>query len=78
MQKDLAVDVGYPLSYIQAPGPKRDEVKDMVQQDFAKADVYFQTLNVQSIMQEKKYSVRIWNLIAKHFFYLANIYSVQS
>ena len=38
-------------------GPERDNIKSDVQQDFAKADVYFQSLNVQTIKQEGKYTV---------------------
>ncbi len=53
------------ITYIQrrsrflSSGPDREAVKLLVQQDFAKADVYFQSLNVESIKQEKKYTVRI-------------------
>ncbi len=51
--------MGYPMEMLSAPGPKQDEIKAHVQEDYAKADIYFQTLNVQTIAQEKKYTVSI-------------------
>ncbi len=39
------------------PGSARDAIKTEIQEDFVKADIYYQTLNVQTIAQEKKYSV---------------------
>ena len=54
----FALDMGYPQSDILTGGPKQDLIKERIQEDFVKADIYFQTLNVQTIKQEKKYSVR--------------------
>ena len=53
----FALDLGYPSSDLVVGGPKQDMIKQRIQEDFVKADVYFQTLNVQTIRQEKKYSV---------------------
>ena len=53
----FASDLGYPSSDLVGGGPKQDIIKQRIQEDFVKADVYFQTLNVQTIRQEKKYSV---------------------
>ena len=53
----FASDLGYPSSDLVGGGPKQDMIKQRIQEDFVKADVYFQTLNVQTIRQEKKYSV---------------------
>ena len=58
IQMLFALDMGYPPSDLVAGGPKQDLIKQRIQEDFVKADVYFQTLNVQTIKQEEKYSVR--------------------
>lgn len=58
IQMLFALDMGYPSSDLVAGGPKQDLIKQRIQEDFVKADVYFQTLNVQTIKQEEKYSVR--------------------
>ena len=47
----------YPTEVLQAGGPERDKVKSQIQEDYAKADIYFQSLNVQTISQEQKYTV---------------------
>lgn len=57
IQMLFALDMGYPSSDILTGGPKQDLIKQYIQEDFVKADIYFQTLNVQTIKQEKKYSV---------------------
>ena len=57
MQIDFALGMDYPTETLEADGPMRDEIKSQIQEDFAKADIYFQSLNVQTIAQEKKYSV---------------------
>ena len=58
IQMLFALDLGYPSSDLLTGGPKQDLIKQRIQEDFVKADIYFQTLNVQTIKQEKKYSVR--------------------
>ena len=47
----------YPTETLEAGGPDRDMIKSQIQEDYAKADIYFQSLNVQTIAQEQKYSV---------------------
>ena len=52
----------YSKEILEVDGPKRDMIKSQIQEDYAKADIYFQSLNVQTIAQEKKYSVySLWN-----------------
>ena len=53
----FALDLGYEESEVVNFGLKRDMIRERIQEDFVKADVYFQTLNVQTIRQEEKYSV---------------------
>ena len=56
-QVDFAVDMNYPKSQLNVIGPERDMIQKQIQQDFVKADIYFKSLNVQTIAQEKKYTV---------------------
>ena len=56
-QEYLAEDIGYERSVIKARGAEALAIKSLIQEDFVKADVYFQTLNVRAIKQEAKYSV---------------------
>ena len=56
-QIDFALDMNYSATILETDGPERDMVKSQIQQDFAKADIYFQSLNVQTIAQEEKYTV---------------------
>ena len=55
---NLAIELGYEESVVMANGPKAAEIKSEIQEDFARADIYYQTLNVQSIIQSAKYSVQ--------------------
>ncbi len=57
-KSDLAIDAGYDQEYIEARGPKATEIKEKVQEEFVKLEVYFQSLNVQTITQTAKYTVR--------------------
>ena len=57
LQIDFALGMDYPTETLEAGGPDRDMIKSQIQEDYAKADIYFQSLNVQTIAQEKKYSV---------------------
>ena len=57
LQIDFALGMDYPTETLEADGPMRDMIKSQIQEDFAKADIYFQSLNVQTIAQEQKYSV---------------------
>ncbi len=36
-------------------GPKALEIKATIQEDYSRADIYFKSLNVQKLTQEKKY-----------------------
>ena len=56
-QKELAYDIGYDSTLVNDPGPKSLEVRSKIQQDYLKAEIYYQTLNVQSITQTAKISV---------------------
>ena len=53
----LAEDLGYSTSELELQGPKAAIAKESIQQDYAKADIYYQTLNVRTITQSPKYSV---------------------
>ena len=64
LQYDLAIDLGYSNSDLQGSPPKQAEAKAKVQQDYARVDVYFQTLNVKSIVQTPTYPVS--NIINSH------------
>ncbi len=64
LQRDFAYDMG--VSAEKLNNPKiREALKEDIQKDFAKATVYYQTLNVQTISQEPKYSVRLSMTIDK-------------
>ena len=58
----MAIELGYEAALIEANGPKAAEIKAAIQEDFARADIYYQTLNVQSIIQSAKYSVNYFQL----------------
>ena len=57
LQYDLALDLGYSDSDLQGDPIKKAEAKAKVQQDYTRVDVYFQTLNVKSIVQSPTYPV---------------------
>ena len=38
-------------------GQKKVQMMEYIQQDYVKADIYYQTLNVKSIKQDRKYTV---------------------
>ena len=61
LQYDLAIDLGYSNSELKGSPIKQAEAKAKVQQDYARVDVYFQTLNVKSIVQTPTYPVSIIN-----------------
>ena len=54
---DFAIGMDYCQETLNVDGPDRDKIKSQIQEDFAKADIYFQSLNVQTIVQERKYTV---------------------
>jgi hypothetical protein len=51
--------LGYSNSELKGSPIKQAEAKAKVQQDYARVDVYFQTLNVKSIVQTPTYPVSI-------------------
>ena len=54
-QNLLATDLGYTID--NAQGPEGQKIKDDIQQDYLKMDIFYQTLNVKSISQSAKYPV---------------------
>ena len=56
-QVDFALAMNYTEEDIDKSGPELDMFKDQIQGDFAKADIYFNSLNVQTMAEEKKYTV---------------------
>lgn len=53
------MDLGHEQKTLNAKGAEALEIKASIQQNLVKAEVYYQTLNVQSITQKKKYTVRV-------------------
>ena len=51
----LAKDLDYTIEDSQ--GPEGQKIKDDIQQDHLKMDIFYQTLNVKSISQSAKYPV---------------------
>ena len=54
--ENLALANNYSREEITARGPKAAEIRTELQQDYVKADVYYQSLNVQIIRQTPKYT----------------------
>ena len=49
----------YSDSDLNAPDPPRQaEIQNEIQQDYTRAEIYYQTLNIQTITQSEKYDVR--------------------
>ena len=53
-QVDFAVSMNYTKKQLDV---LKDVLKDQIQGDFAKADIYFNSLNVQTMAEEIKYTV---------------------
>ena len=51
----LAKDLEYTITDTQ--GPESQKIKETIQQDYLKMDIFYQTLNVKSISQSAKYPV---------------------
>ena len=49
--------MNYSKSQLNVIGMERDMIQKQIQKDFVKADIYFKSLNVQTITQKKKYTV---------------------
>ena len=56
IQELLAKDLDYTIT--DATGPEGQKIKDNIQQDYLKMDIFYQTLNIKSIYQSPKYPVR--------------------
>ena len=56
LKKDIAIELGHPqnLVYNEIQGA---EIKADIQADYAKANIYIRTLDVQSIEESPKYTV---------------------
>ena len=50
-------DLNYTLDEKDKKGKNALEKKAQIQEDYARADVYYQTLNVRSIIQNEAYPV---------------------
>ena len=62
--------MNYSKSYLNQVQEDQDNIKEQIQEDFVKADIYFKSLNVQTIKQEKKYTVSVrknYSLTSKFF-----------
>ncbi len=58
-QPDLAIDLGYlAKDVLGSDDTIKTIIQTTIQSNFAKAEIYYQTLNVQSIEEKRKYSVR--------------------
>ena len=57
LQVDFAVDMNYSKSQLNVIGTERELIQKQIQKDYVKADIYFKSLNVQTITQNKKYTV---------------------
>ena len=56
---DMATqDLGYSLDNKDKKGPDALEIRSGIQEDYTRADIYYQTLNVRSIIQNEAYPVR--------------------
>ena len=57
----LALDLGHTAAEISEP---RLGVKQEIQQDYTRAEIYYQTLNIQAIHQKPKFDVSksVWNI----------------
>ena len=61
----------YSDSDLNAPEPPRQaEIQREIQQDYTRAEIYYQTLNIQTITQSEKYDVRKYNLFYNFYYCL--------
>ena len=56
LQVDLAIDFGYEITD-EMDLTVKEIIQKSIQEDYTKVDVYFQTLNVKSIIQSALYPV---------------------
>ena len=71
----MAKDLGYDQSMIT--GPQSANVKSFIQNDYARLDIFYQTLNVKAIEQEPAISVSIKKPISSNI-QNANVISFNS
>ena len=64
MQKDLALELGFRPDLLDNPTISQT-IKSEVQADYAKANIYIKSLDVQSIQENEKYTVRIVIFVRK-------------
>ena len=57
-QLNMALSLGYDPSTLKTSGPDSEEIQANIQTDYARVDVYYQTLNVRSIVQNPMYPVK--------------------
>jgi len=50
-------DLGYTLDNKDKKGPDALEIRSGIQEDYTRADIYYQTLNVRSIIQNEAYPI---------------------
>ena len=54
----MAISIGYDLSEFNSEF-EREQVKNLLQQDYARVDIYYQTLNVKDIKQSPVIGVSV-------------------
>ena len=54
----MAKSLGYDLTHDDSKGPEGQKVKTEIQEDYARVDIYYQTLDVKLIRQIPVVSVR--------------------
>ena len=68
-------DLGYTLDNKDKKGPDALEIRSGIQEDYTRADIYYQTLNVRSIIQNEAYPVRLRSAHNRGF--VMNIFSLD-
>ena len=54
----MDLDIGWSRADLEGDSVKAQDAQTTIQENYVKADIYYQTLNVRAIKEEKKYSVR--------------------
>ena len=58
MKKEIALELGHP-EHLLSVEPMSTEIKAEILSNYAKANIYIRTLDVQSIVESAKYTVRM-------------------
>ena len=67
LQRDLAVSIGYDMGKLDSDPTQREKAKNFIQQDYARVDIYYQTLNVKDIKQSAVIGVSVLSsLLSKY------------